>query len=57
MVHFVMTFALTLDEIGYDVLIQQDLLKVKDETKDFCLENNCKNALEVSNEFVTDFLP
>ena len=25
--------------------------------KKFCLENNCEHILEISNEFVTNYLP
>jgi len=53
-----MIYAMDLDEEGWNVLLRQGArIDVKERELKFCLVNNCENILEISNEFVTEFLP
>ena len=52
-----MTYAETLNSIGWDMLLRNNLIENTIDKKEFCLINNCEHVLEVSNEFVTEFLP
>ena len=52
-----MTYAEALNAIGWEMLIRNNLTDNANDKNEFCLVNNCENALEVSNEFVTEYLP
>ena len=54
--YFICIYALILDKDGWGLL--KKLNKNIDKNEDnFCLMNNSEFILEISNEFVTDFLP
>ena len=57
LVLFVMTYAETLNRMGWEMIAPNNLAENYGETNEFCLVNTSEHALEVSNEFVTEFLP
>ncbi len=58
LVQFVMIYAMGLDEEGWNVLQRQGArFEQKEKEQKFCLVNSCEHILEISNEFVTEFLP
>ena len=54
---FVMTYAEALNAMGWELLERNNLIDNTHEKPEFCIVNNCEHVLEVSNEFVTEFLP
>jgi hypothetical protein len=52
-----MTYAETLNRMGWEMIARNNLAENYGETNEFCLVNTSEHALEVSNEFVTEFLP
>ncbi len=60
--HMVMIYAVELDEEGWEILekiMAKGAKRPRDQNDEnrFCLENNCEHILEISNNFVTEFLP
>jgi hypothetical protein len=53
---FVISYAEALNAMGWEMLMKNNQIENRNE-QEFCLINNCEHALEVSNVFVTEFLP